>query len=64
MTYFKIKKSADQLKRKDGSIYIANELYTTKEKEKYNIPVAYYDVIEMPKSKIYFSFGVRFAMEK
>ena len=36
MTYFKIKKAADQRKRIDGSIYVANELYTPKEKEKYN----------------------------
>lgn len=64
MTYFKIKKAADQRKRIDGSIYVANELYTLKEKEKYNIPVAYYDAIEIPKSKIYFMFGARFAMEK
>lgn len=64
MTYFKIKKAADQRKRIDGSIYVANELYTLKEKEKYNIPVAYYDTIEISKSKIYFMFGARFAMEK
>lgn len=64
MTYFKIKKAADQRKRIDGSIYVANELYTLKEKEKYNIPVAYYDTVEIPKSKIYFMFGARFAMEK
>ena len=64
MTYFKIKKSADQRKRIDNSIFIANELYTPKEKEKYNIPESYYDVISIPKSKIYFMFGARFAMEK
>lgn len=63
MTYFKIKATADQRKRSDGSIYIANELYTPKEKEKYNIPIAYYDTIEIPKSKTFFMFGARFAME-
>ena len=64
MTYFKIKKSADQRKRADGSIFIVNELYTKREKEKYNIPNSYYDEIILPKSKIYFCFGARFAMEK
>jgi len=35
MKYYKVKKEADQKRRKDGSIYIAEELYTEKEVEKF-----------------------------
>ena len=34
MLYYKVKKDADQKRRKDGSIYIEDELYTQKEAEK------------------------------
>lgn len=32
MVYYRIKKEFDQKRRKDGQIYIANELYTAHEK--------------------------------
>lgn len=61
MKYYKIKREYDNRKRKDGSVYIANELYTEKEKEKYNIPLNYCDIVEISKKKIYFFFGARFS---
>lgn len=61
MIYFKIKKSADQRSRKDGSFFIESELYTQKEAEKYNIPAAYYDIVNMSKKSVYWFFGARFA---
>ncbi len=63
MKYFKVKKNADQKRRKDGSIYIANELYTPKEAEKYNINPDYCDIVEISQRKTYWCFGARFAME-
>jgi hypothetical protein len=61
MKYYKIKKENDNRRRKDGSIYVANELYTEKEKEKYNIPEDYCDVIEISKRNVFFCFGARFS---
>lgn len=49
MVYYRIKKEFDQKRRKDGQIYIANELYTAHEKSRLHIP------------KVYFAFGARFA---
>ncbi len=48
-------------KRKDGSIFVANELYTESEAKKYNIPTNYYESINIPKNQVYFFFGARFA---
>lgn len=61
MTYYKVKKEADNKKRRDGNIYVADELYTVKEAEKLNINTNYIDVVEIPKSRIYWFFGCRFA---
>lgn len=61
MKYYKIKKEHGNRRRKDGSIYIANELYTENEKEKYNIPLNYCDVVEISKRNVYFFFGARFS---
>lgn len=44
----------------DG-IYIKNELYTPNEIKKYCGAVQYCNKIEIPKNKIYFFFGARFA---
>ena len=60
MKYYKIKKEYDNKKRSDGSILIANELYTEKEKEKYNIPTLCCEVVEVSKKKVYWFFGARF----
>lgn len=50
MTYYKVKPEFDQKKRRDGSILIANELYTPREKERFNIS----------DKAVYFFFGARF----
>lgn len=61
MIYYKVKKEADNKKRRDGNIYVADELYTVKEAEKLNINTNFVDVVEIPKSRIYWFFGCRFA---
>ncbi|SCJ99954.1 Uncharacterised protein [uncultured Eubacterium sp.] len=43
------------------SILIANELYTPKEFERLANCPAWFELVEIPKSKIYFCFGARFA---
>lgn len=43
----------------NGKSLIANELYTEKELIKYNIPNVCVTMMNIPKSKVYFSFGVR-----
>ena len=43
------------------SILIANELYTPKEFERLANCPAWFEVVEISKSKIYFCFGARFA---
>lgn len=50
---------------KQNSIYlIKNELYTEKEKEKYNIPVSYLKEVNISMRNIYWSFGARFENKK
>ena len=61
MKYFKVKKESDQRSRIDGSILIANELYTEKELKKYKINPVNVVPVEIPKTKVYFCFGARFA---
>ena len=46
----------------DG-IYIKNELYTAKELNRYLGGFKVCEAVELPKSKICFAFGVRFARE-
>ncbi len=64
MVYYKVKPECDQ-KRKGtkGDIYIENELYTPSEMVKQNLNPAYLEKVEIPKSRVYFSFGCRFAAE-
>lgn len=61
MKYYKIKMEYDNKPRKDNNILVGGELYTKREMEKYNIPFKYCEVVEIPKNKIYFFFGARFA---
>lgn len=50
---------------KQDCIYlIKNELYTEKEKEKYNIPVSYLEEVNISRKNIYWSFGARFENKK
>jgi len=43
---------------------IKNELYTEKEKEKYNIPISYLQEVNISMKNIYWSFGARFENKK
>lgn len=61
MKYYKVKPENDQRRRCDGSILIANELYTEKELNRYKIAAARCDVVQIPKTAVYFCFGARFA---
>ena len=61
MKYYKVKKEADNKRRSDGNIYVANELYTEREKEKLNLNEAFLEVVEVSKKSIYWFFGARFA---
>lgn len=60
MKYLRVKNNFDNYKRNDGSIYIANELYTLKEAIKYGINQSFCDKIEISCRKTYFFFGARF----
>lgn len=69
MTYYRVKPQYDNKTRykysyhgqgvPDG-IIIGNELYTPKEFEKLAMCPAWFDIVEIPKSRIYFFFGARF----
>ena len=60
MKYYKVKPEADNNKRPDGNIYVANELYTPAEARKYNINMDYVDAVEVSKCPVYWFFGARF----
>lgn len=60
MLYYKVKPGFDQTKRRDGSILIANELYTPREKERFNISDKAVDPVQVSKHSVYFFFGARF----
>ena len=60
MKYYKVKPEADNRKRADGSIYVANELYTPAEAKKYNLNMAYVDAVEVSKRRVYWLFGASF----
>lgn len=61
MLYYKVKPEFDQKKRRDGSILIANELYTPREKERFNISNKAVDPVQVSRKAVYFCFGARFA---
>lgn len=64
MRYYKVKPRFDQKKRLDGFILIAGELYTEKEKDRFDIPVSMLEEITVSRAKTYWSFGARFAIEE
>ena len=64
MKYYKVKKEADQKRRNDGSIYIAEELYTEKEAARMYLNSAFMEPVEIPKNKIFWFFGARFQIEE
>lgn len=61
MIFYIVKKEYDNYPRKDGSILVQNELYTQKEKDKYDISDKYLQKIDVKKNQTYWMFGARFA---
>lgn len=61
MKYYKVKAEADNKRRSDGSIYVANELYTEREADKLNLNKNFLEVIEVSKKSVYWFFGARFS---
>lgn len=78
MRYYRVRPEYDQkqrirnhkysIKRKPDGIFVANELYTCGELEKFYLTWEQeqkgFEVVEIPKNKVYWSFGCRFAMEE
>ena len=60
MIYYRVKPEADQKRRTDGSIYIANELYTPAEAKRYKLNFNYLETISISRKNVYFFFGARF----
>ena len=60
MKYYKVKPKADNRKRPDGSIYVADELYTPTEAKRYNLNMDYVDAVEVSRRRVYWCFGARF----
>ena len=77
MNYYRVKPEYDQkqrikdhrytIKRKPDGIYVANELYTAGELEKFYLTekqfYEWFEHVIIPKNKVYWFFGARFAME-
>lgn len=77
MNYYRVKPEYDQkqriknhkytIKRKPDGIYVANELYTAGELEKFYLTpteeLNCFERVEIPKNKVYWCFGCRFAMD-
>lgn len=63
MQFFKVKPEFDNKSRPDGSILIANELYTEREVKRFGIPACRLDSIEVSPRDTYFCFGARFLSE-
>ena len=78
MNYYKVKPEYDQkqriknhkysIKRKPDGIYVANELYTAGELEKFYLTLEEenkcFERVNIPKNKVYWFFGCRFAMKE
>lgn len=78
MNYYRVKPEYDQkqriknhkysIKRKPDGIFVANELYTAGELEKFYLkPEEEYTCFErviIPKTRVYWCFGCRFAMDE
>jgi len=63
MKYYRVKPVYDQKSRCDGSVLIANELYTSCEMAKFHISEKYTEPVEISRKAVYFFFGARFAHE-
>ncbi len=75
MKYYRVKSEYDNLPRYNGkkvkfdNIWISNELYTEKEINKLvssgiYVNMKYFDLVNIPKNKVYFFFGARFEKSK
>ena len=78
MRYYRVKPEYDQkqriknhnlkIKRKPDGVFVANELYTAGELDKFYITLEeehkMFEPVVIPKNKIYWFFGCRFAMEE
>ena len=78
MNYYRVKAEYDQkpriknhklkIKRVQDGVFIANELYTAGELEKFYIPIEkeceMFEHVVIPKNKVYWCFGCRFAIEE
>ena len=67
MVYYKVKMKHDNKyknpSKRDGNIYIGNELYTEKEATKQKLNLGYLTKIEVSKKSVYWLFGARFKVE-
>lgn len=64
MKYYKVNKIGDQVFLYRYKIMlIENELFTDKERIKYNIPLKYLEEKDISKNNIFFSFGCRFEIK-
>ena len=61
MIFYKITAEADQRPRRDGSILVADELYTPEEVSQFRINPQFYEAVDIAESKVYWMFGARFA---
>lgn len=78
MRYYRVRPEYDQkqriknhkykIKRVPDGIYVANELYTAGELDKFYITLEeehkMFEPVVIPKNKVYWFFGCRFAMEE
>ena len=64
MKYYKVNPRYDGKNRKphvnDGSIYIANELYTLREVQKLKLNLTFMEEKEIHPKNVYWFFGARF----
>ena len=77
MNYYRVKPEYDQkqrikdhkytIKRKPDGVFVANELYTAGELEKFYLTMeeeyTCFERVTIPKNKVYWCFGCRFAMD-
>lgn len=59
MKYYKVNKKYDGISINKLTL-ICNELFTEKEREKYNIPFRFLEERNISKNNIFWSFGCRF----
>ena len=67
MVYYMVKMKHDNKhknpSKRDGNIYIGNELYTEREVIKQKLNLGYLTKIKVSKKMIYWLFGARFKVE-